>query len=242
MELSSLKVKLNDLKEYLVSLGIAGEIKNEDLCITAFVHKSFSADYNNTLPHNERLEFLGDAVLGANIAKFLYIDNPKEAESKLSLYKIALVREWILAEVAREIGLGKMLWVSKWEEKNQGRNKDSILSDALEALIWYLSLDMGNQVAENFIRKYIYSHFDKIKLWPVKSNKTKLQELIQRKYKVIPEYKEKIDSENQKNNEITYKSEIFVLDEKKAEWFWTSKKKAQEHAAGVLLKEYKKKS
>ncbi len=242
MQLSSLYPDFNRLEQYISNLGISETIKNKDLCITAFVHKSFSADYNNTLPHNERLEFLGDAILGWVVAKQLYLDYPEWAESKMSLYKIALVREDILATVAREIHLGEQLFVSKGEEKNNGRDKNSILSDAVESLIGYLFLDMGANVAEGFILRYIYSHIDGIRPWSTKSYKTKIQELIQKQYKIIPEYKETLHSQEKHlhNNNQVYKSEIYVFDEKKAEGFWTSKKKAQESAAENLYKQMKK--
>ncbi len=237
MKLSALYREFERLEQYIKSLGITKEIKNKDLCITAFLHKSFSADYNNSLPHNERLEFLGDAILGATIAKHLYLDHPEWAESKMSLYKIALVREDILATVAREINLWKQLFVSKGEEKNNGRNKNSILSDALESLIGYFFLDMGSNTAEDFILRYIYSHIDHISHSSTKSYKTKLQEIIQKQFKIIPEYKETLHS--QENNNQIYKSEIYVFDVKKSEWFGTSKKKAQEAAAEKLYKEMK---
>ncbi len=236
MQLKALYPHFERLETYLQQLGVTQGIQNKDLCITAFVHKSFSADYNNTLPHNERLEFLGDAILWANIAKKLYIDHPERAESRLSLYKIALVKEDILATVAREIQLGKYLFVSKGEEKHNGRDKNSILSDALEALIWYLSLDMGENTVAAFIEKHIYSHITQIRHTATKSYKTKLQEFAQKRRKIIPEYKEILHKEQ--NNIQTFKSEIYILDKKEAEGFWTSKKKAQEEAARILYTKF----
>lgn len=239
MKLQELYQYFDTLQTYILDLGITKEITNKDLCITAFVHKSFSADYNNTLPHNERLEFLGDAILWASIAKFLYLDYPNWAESQLTLYKIALVREDILATVAREIKLGEQLFVSKGEENNHWREKNSILSDALEALIGYFLIDMGVDTAEDFIRRYIYSHIENIRPWSTKSYKTKIQEHFQKTLKIIPEYRETLHE--QKENQQTYKSEIYILNIKKSEWFWLSKKKAQEDAAGILYEKLTKK-
>jgi len=101
----------------------------------AFVHKSYAADYKDVFTHNERLEFLGDGILGAIINKLLFVNHPEMTESDLTLYKIALVREEILAEIAKDIKLNEIVFISKGEEKMQGRQKDSILSDTLEALI-----------------------------------------------------------------------------------------------------------
>ncbi len=103
--------------------------------LLAFIHKSYAADYKDTFTHNERLEFVGDGILGAVINKLLFINHPQMPESELTLYKIALVREEILAEVAKEINLNDIVFISKGEEKMQGRQKDSILSDTLEALM-----------------------------------------------------------------------------------------------------------
>jgi ribonuclease-3 len=107
----------------------------------AFIHKSYAADFKQEVVHNERLEFLGDAILGSVIAKQLYIDYPNAAESQLTLYKIALVREEHLAKIAKHIGLDQQLLLGNGEEKMGGRQKDVILADGLEALIGFLVLD-----------------------------------------------------------------------------------------------------
>lgn len=112
------------IKDFLKTLNISVEkIQNEDLMIQTFVHKSFAADYKQMLDHNERLEFLWDGILSAITNKLLYINYPNYSESDLTLYKIALVREETLAEVAKEIGLDKYIFVSKWEEKMEWRKK-----------------------------------------------------------------------------------------------------------------------
>jgi len=132
------------------------------------------------------------------------------AESELTLYKIALVREEILAEVAKDIGLDKKLFISKGEERTEGRKKDSILSDALEALIGFLYIDLGTNETEKFITRHIYSKFAEIQKNPIKSYKTLIQELIQKEYKTIPEYVDSEDQVDDKKNVTQYKSEILV--------------------------------
>ncbi|MCX6823140.1 MAG: ribonuclease III [candidate division SR1 bacterium] len=217
---------------YLQNLGIAvAQIQNEELLLQTFVHKSFSADYKDTWNHNERLEFVGDGILGAVINKMLFLNNPLMPESELTLYKIALVREEILAEVARDIHLDTVLFVSRGEERSEGRKKDSILSDALEALIGFLYIELGTEEVEQFIAKYIYSKFVGLQKTSVKSYKTMVQELVQKEFKVIPEY---IDTEvdvDAKGNVLKYKSDLYLSSEKKSEGFGTNKKKAQEDAA-----------
>ncbi|MEI6672466.1 MAG: ribonuclease III domain-containing protein [bacterium] len=88
-------------------------MKNEDLLLLAFIHKSYAADYKDVFTHNERLEFVGDGILGAIINKLLFINHQQMPESELTLYKIALVREEILAEIAKDIKLNEIVFISK---------------------------------------------------------------------------------------------------------------------------------
>ncbi len=224
--------KKDQLIQYLMWLWINTKtINDENLMMQAFIHKSFAADFKTIWLHNERLEFLWDWVLWAAICKFLFIDHPEMEESDMTLYKIALVREETLADVARNINLWQQVLISKWEEKMKGRTKDSILSDALEALIWYISIDLWYDVAEEFIKKHIYSMYDHVDKNPVQSYKTMAQEITQKKHKQIPEYKDTEHEVDKAWNVSLYKSELFVLWEKKSEGFGPNKKKAQEDAA-----------
>jgi len=224
--------KKKDLMMYVESLGIPSKnIQNEELFLLAFVHKSYAADYKDIFTHNERLEFVGDGILGAIINKLLFVNHPEMPESELTLYKIALVREEILAEVAKDINLDEMVFLSKGEEKMQGREKDSILSDTLEALIGYVYIDLGIEVVEQFIETHIYSKLTTIEKSPVKSYKTMIQEIVQKKHKFVPEYQDIEDQKDNKGNVTLYKSEIYVAGKKVSEWCGSNKKKAQEDAA-----------
>ncbi len=217
---------------YLKSLGIpVSKIKNKDLLLLAFIHKSFAADYKDTFTHNERLEFVWDGILGAIINKLLFVQHQDMEESELTLYKIALVREEILAEVAKDIKLNEMVFISKGEEKMQWRNKSSILSDSLEALIWYIYIDLGVDVVEKFIKKHIYSKMTQIAKSQIKSHKSMIQELVQKEHKIVPEYRDSEYKQDGKGNTTQYKSEIYVLWKKIGEGFGSNKKKAQEDAA-----------
>jgi len=202
----------------LDTLGIPTKnIRNKERMLLAFVHKSYAADYKDVFTHNERLEFVGDGILGAIINKLLFINHPEMPESELTLYKIALVREEILAEIAKDIRLNEMVFVSKGEEKMQGREKESILSDALEALIGYLYIDLGIEAVEQFIETHIYSKLENIEKHPVKSYKTMIQELVQKKHKFVPEYQDIEDKKDDKGNVIIYRSEIYVAEKKVSE-------------------------
>lgn len=224
--------KKKDLISYLGWLGIpVNNITNEELMMLAFVHKSYAADYKDVFTHNERLEFVGDGILWAVINKLLFINHQEMPESDLTLYKIALVREEILAEIAKDIHLNEMVFISKWEEKMKGRQKDSILSDALEALIGYLYIDLGTEVVEQFIETHIYTKLSSIEQKPVKSYKTMIQEIVQKEHKVVPEYKDSEEKKDEKGNTTEYRSEIYIVGKKISEWFGSNKKKAQEEAA-----------
>jgi len=224
--------KKKNIIDYLEILGIpVKKIKNEELLLLAFVHKSYAADYKDVFTHNERLEFVGDGILGAVINRLLFLHHPEMPESDLTLYKIALVREEILAEIAKDIKLNEVIFISKGEEKMLGRQKDSILSDSLEALIGYLYIDLGVDITQQFIEKYIYTKLENIEKHPVKSYKTMIQEIVQKEHKVVPEYKDIEEKKDEKGNVTEYRSEISIVGKKVSEWFGSNKKKAQEEAA-----------
>ncbi|MDR0369062.1 MAG: ribonuclease III [Candidatus Peribacteria bacterium] len=229
---SEVRQHQDKLFSYLASLGIDTEkIKDKELCLTTFIHKSYAADFKIITSHNERLEFLGDTILGAVIAKLLFNQYPNMEESEMTLYKIALVREETLAEVCRDIHLDEKIFISKGEEKSKGRKKDAILGDALEALLGYLYNDMGEPEVFRFIKTYLYPKMKTISKNPIKSYKTLAQELTQKQEKFTPEYRDIEREKDEKGNVLVYKSELIVHEQKRAEGLGTNKKKAQEDAA-----------
>ena len=222
-----LKIRLT---EYLQSLWLP-VWEDRELMVQAFTHKSYSADApHENIPHNERLEFLGDSILWSIVASKLYHDNPKKAESYLTLMKIALVQEKTLAAVARDIGLGEMMLLWFGEEKSWWADKDSVLSDWLEAVLWYSYLVWWYEPVEKFIERTLYPYKDK---WvvPVKSWKSKLQEHVQKTLKKLPVYEEFEETVEESWNVLVYRSEVSIEWKKVAEWVWASKKKAQDLAA-----------
>ena len=234
--------KEKELREFVKWLWIdESQIKNSDLFLVAFMHKSYAADFKVITSHNERLEFLWDSILWASVAKLLFMNHPEMEESWMTLYKIALVREETLAAAAKKIHLNDHLFISKGEEHNNWREKETILWDAFEALLWYLYIDFWHDVVFKFVEKYLYPFMATISTHPVKSYKTLVQELVQRNTKQIPEYRE-IEAEcDEKWNVLLYKSELYIFDEKVAEWTWVNKKKAQESAAQNYYQQQKDK-
>jgi ribonuclease-3 len=121
------------------------------------------------------------------------------------------VREETLAITATEIKLNQYIFISKGEQRSQGRQKAAILADCLEALIGYLYVDCGYDTASYFIKKYLYKKVNNIEDYiPVKSHKSRVQEYIQKLYKILPNYRDTQDQIDETGNIIRYKSELYL--------------------------------
>ena len=156
--------------------------KSVDLLYKAMTHSSYVNDHKiDKINCNERLEFLGDAVLELLSSEYLYDNYPDKSEGELTKLRASLVSEFPLANVARNIGLGEYIMLSKGEENTGGRERDSIISDAVEALLGAIYLDGGMEPARNFVYKYVVNDIEKKQLF--NDSKTVLQEIVQ-KYKL----------------------------------------------------------
>ena len=150
-----------DFSKFEDRLGIY--FKNKSLLQTAFTHRSFlNENRKGTAEHNERLEFLGDAVLELIATHFLYNKYPDKTEGDLTSYRSALVNAVTLSEVAQKLGMNEFLLLSRGEAKDMGRARQYILANTMEAFIGALFLDQGYEVTDTFIRKYILSLIDDI--------------------------------------------------------------------------------
>ncbi len=156
---------------------------------------------------------------------------PDLAESSLTLYKIALVREETLARVARNLGLFQLILVSRGEEKVGGRDKDVILADCLEAFLGFLFLEFSFDVTLSFVEKHIFPLVHDLNNIAPKSAKTLLQEWTQAEHKEIPHYVDIVAKMDEKGNALEYSSQVYVREKLIAEGFGPNKKKAQENAA-----------
>lgn len=158
------------------------EFKDENLLFTALTHSSYANEHKlHKIHHNERLEFLGDAVLEIVSSDFLFKNFPDMAEGQMSKKRASLVCEPTLAYCARQIGLGKYLMLGKGEDMGGGRNRDSILSDALEAVIGSIYLDGGIENASRFIMTNVLNDIEHKAMF--QDSKTILQELLQKDHK-----------------------------------------------------------
>jgi ribonuclease-3 len=171
-----------NINEFYECLGY--EFHNENLITEALTHKSYTRDYNN-----ERLEFLGDAVLDLVVGEFLFNEFKTSEEGTLSKLRAALVNESSFAKLANEIKLGEFIYISPAEEHNNGRNKPSILSNAFEAVMGAMYLEAGlekvREITLNLIMK-VYKEIDPDKL--LKDYKTTLQEITQAHFGCTPDY------------------------------------------------------
>ena len=150
-----------DLSKFEDRIGVY--FKNKGLLQTAFTHRSFlNENRKGTTEHNERLEFLGDAVLELIATHFLYNKYPDKTEGDLTSYRSALVNAVTLSEVAGKLGMNEFLLLSRGEAKDMGRARQYILANTMEAFIGALFLDQGYEVTDIFIRKYILSLIDDI--------------------------------------------------------------------------------
>lgn len=167
----------------LLAKKLGLQFKHPELLVRALTHRSAGSQ------NNERLEFLGDAILGFAIAEKLYSAFPQADEGTLSRLRASLVNEGSLAELARQHQIGDYLYLGSGELKSGGFRRDSILSDALEALIGALFMDQGILVCQDLISRFFAEKLQDLSLhnWQ-KDPKTQLQELMQSKRVELPEY------------------------------------------------------
>jgi len=203
-------------------------IKNKEMFEEAFVHRSFTKD--KKIQHNERLEFLGDAVLELITTEFLYTKFPKDTEGNLTSYRSALVRKENLAKVAKKINLGDFLKLSKGEEKSGGREKDYLLANLIEAFIGALYLSSGLNDTQKFVTEFVLSELDEILAEESYIDpKSAFQEFTQGSLGLTPSYK--VLAESGKDHQKQFIMGVFLDGKKISEGTGGSKKESQTNAA-----------
>ena len=165
------------------------KVNNLDIYISAFTHRSYLNENRRfALPHNERLEFLGDAVLELAATEYLYKNYP-HPEGELTNFRSALVNYKMLSDISKKLGLEKFLQMSRGEAKDTGRARQVILANCIEAVIGAIYLDSGYSAAEQFIIKEVLVELPKVIAGgSYVDPKSKLQEIIQEKNGVTPTY------------------------------------------------------
>ncbi len=167
---------------------VLGVVIDPELLVLALTHRSYAYEHGG-LGHNERLEFLGDSILGQAVTVMLYTEHPDLDEGELAKRRASLVSSVALAEVARSIDLGRFLRLGKGEEQTGGRDKSSILADTVEALIGATYLDLGGEVATDLVLRLIRPLLeDPERFGAAMDPKTSLQELAARLGRGLPNY------------------------------------------------------
>lgn len=233
-------MNLNAVEELIARIPLIEEkIKyvfvNKQLLVLSFVHRSFFNEHRDLVQHhNERLEFLGDSVLGLMISDYLYAELPQEPEGFLSHLRSHIVEASSCAQLLNQLGIAQYVLLGRGERMNDGRGRETILADLFEALIGAIYLDAGIEAA----KKFFFFHFtEKIQEYlrkPLRNWKAELQDYSQKKYQKPPSYK--ILKESGPDHSKMFHV-IACIDEVEAgEGTGTSKKEAEQAAAEDALK------
>ncbi len=208
---------------------------NLDLLIEALTHRSYLNEHREYAgSHNERLEFLGDAVLELAVTDFLFKKFPATPEGELTSYRAALVNTVSLSATAQALGVNDFLLLSKGESKDTGRAREVIRADALEAIIGAIYLDSGYANAEAFIAKNLYHKIDEvISKRSYQDAKSRFQEIAQEKKGTTPAYETLSEVGPDHNKRFTVG--VFIADEEIARGEGQSKQEAEQSAAQAAL-------
>lgn len=216
---------------------IGVSMSDMSLLRAACTHRSYLNENRGAgLEHNERLEFLGDAVLELVVTYFLYKKYPKKAEGALTSYRSALVNTVSLIRVAERIGLNDFILLSKGESKDNGRGRQVIIANAVEAIIGAVYLDQGYSAAANFISNHILEVIDIDDIVEKKSwidAKSRFQEAAQEKVGLTPTYKTM--KESGPDHDKSFTLGVFVGDVQVATGTGPSKQEAEQKAAEKAL-------
>ena len=209
---------------------IAGHVfRDPALLAQALTHRSAGA------PHNERLEFLGDALVGLIVAEALYLRWPKADEGAMTRARAELVRESSLARIARDLDLGGWITLGPGEMKSGGHRRDSILSDALEAVVGAINLDAGFEACRSVVMPWFEAQFAALPAGGIgKDPKTRLQEWLQGRQRPLPAYE--LVSESGEEHARTFRVRCLLSDPAlEAEGNGSSRRAAEQDAAAAIL-------
>ena len=201
----------------------------------AFTHRSYLNEHRGEVPgHNERLEFLGDAVLELIVTHFLYEKYPTKTEGELTSYRASLVNAVILSEVAAELGMNDYLLLSRGEAKDNGRARQVLLANAFEAVVGAMYIDQGYDAVATFIAEHLFPKIDEIvsnRLW--QDAKSALQEKIQEVESATPHYA--VIKETGPDHDKHFVVGVYAKDILLAQGEGKSKQEAEQTAARAAL-------
>ncbi len=218
---------------------LAELFENKNLLEQALTHKSWVNENKNKREHNERFEFLGDAILEFIVSKEIFNTFPNKEEGYLTALRANLVNTKNLASVARKLKIGEKLYLSHGEEEGGGRENPSLLADTMEAVIGALFLDRGVDAAFDFVKKHLLSEIPEKISKPLKDAKSRLQEYVQAQGYSAPSYKVLKESGPDHNKKFVL--EVLVNGESQGRGTGKSKSSATQAAAKDALKQISKK-
>jgi len=210
--------------------------KNKDLLDQALTHKSWVNEHPNVRGTNERLEFLGDAVLEFVVSEYLFKEFPEKEEGFLTALRANLVNTVNLSEVAKELGIGSHIYLSKGEEDTGGRTNTSLLADTVEAVIGSIFMDRGLAPAQEFIHENILVKLPDMIKKPLKDAKSMLQEVVQSKSLPTPKYV--VAGESGPDHAKIFVIEVIIDGKPMAKGEGKSKAEAEQDAASAALKKF----
>ncbi len=213
--------------------NLSNLFKNKELFDLALTHRSWVNEHKNVRKSNERLEFLGDAVLEFIVSREIYSAYPDEEEGFLTALRANLVNTTSLADIANKLELGRIIHLSKGEEEGGGRTNNSLLADTVEAIIGALFMDQGIDKAEEFIYDNLLINLAERAKLPLKDSKSLLQEYVQSKGLSTPKYK--VISETGPDHSKEFVIEAVVGDKTWGRGDGKSKATAQQEAAKNAL-------
>lgn len=221
-------------KASLIEERLAYRFKNRDLLVLAFIHRSFFNENRELVKeHNERLEFLGDSVLGLIVSDFLYIHLPKHAEGELSHLRAHFVGATSCSTFLQKLNLADFVLLGKGEKMNQGRGRERILADLFEALVGAIYLDGGLLAAKDFIIGHFEIDLIESSIEPQRNWKAELQDYSQKKYQKLPAY-QVLDQTGPDHSKL-FIIAVYVGDKEVGRGEGPSKKQAEQAAAENAL-------
>lgn len=216
--------------------GLLGvHFKDTSLLLSAITHRSYLNEHRDaTWDHNERLEFLGDAVLELVVTDFLFAKYPDKPEGELTAVRAALVNTNSLSSASETLGINQFLLMSKGEAKDEGRARQYILANVFEACIGAIYLDQGYDSARDFIAERLFANTEKIvekRLW--QDAKSRFQELAQERASITPTYETL--SQDGPDHDRVFTVGVFLRHEKVADGKGRSKQEAEQQAAQAAI-------
>lgn len=222
-----------NFSSFQTKIGYA--FRDQGLLGQAFTHRSYLNENRVAgREHNERLEFLGDAVLELVVTEFLYQKYPERPEGELTAFRAALVNTQSIADAAGKLGMNEYLLLSRGESRDIGRARQIILANAFEALIGAIYLDAGYETAKDFIGKNIFYKTDEVvekRLW--QDAKSRLQEIAQEKHGLTPTYQ--LVAQSGPDHDKVFLIGAFIGSDKIAQGEGRSKQEAEQDAAQKAL-------